>query len=124
MILMVDNQLLLVNSQSKVFDKNLFDGLNWVKNKFNVSKNNFESNKTKFINELKDVSNHYGFKYISSKIVYEGNIPEHVFEISSHNHLNLDDEEYYYDEIITHMEHFCKINKMFDLFKDSYIILK
>lgn len=30
---MVDNQLLLVNSKSKVFDKNLFVGLNWVKNK-------------------------------------------------------------------------------------------
>ena len=56
--------------------------------------------------------------------VLTGRIPEHVFEISSHNHLNLDDEEYYYDEIINHMEHFCKINKMFDLFKDSYIILK
>lgn len=88
------------------------------------SKNNFESNKTKFINELKMVSNHYGFKYVSSKIVYEGNIPENVFEISSPNSLNLEDEEYYYDEIINHMEHFCKINRMFDLFKDSYIILK
>lgn len=115
---------LLVTTQSKTVNTFPFGGLNSIKNKFNLSNNNFESNKTKFINELKIVSNHYGFKYISSKIVYEGEIPENVFEISSSASLDLDDEDYYYDEIIYHMEQFCKKNHMYDLFKDSYIILK
>ena len=120
---MVDNQL-FVECNSKIYDKNIFSSLNWVKNKFSVSKNNFESNKTKFINELKVVSSHYGFRYITSKIVYEGDTAENVFEISSPDYLDSDDEDYYYDEIISHMEHFCKSNNMNDLFKDSYIILE
>ncbi len=120
----MNNQLILVNSQSNANDETHFVDLEWFKNKFNFSKNNFESNKTKFIKELKIISNNYGFDYVSSKIVYEGNIPENVFEISPKVPLDLNDEDYYYDEIINHMEHYCKTNKMYDLFKDSYIILK
>lgn len=120
---MVDNQL-FVECNSKIYDKSIFSSVYWFKNKFSVSKNNFESNKTKFINELKVISSHYGFRYITSKIVYEGDAAENVFEISSPTNIDSDDEDYYYDEIINHMEHYCITNKMFDLFKDSYIILK
>lgn len=114
---------LLVANQSKTANVFSFDGLNSIKNKFKFS-NHFESNKTKFINELKIVSNHYGFKYISSNIVYDGEIPENIFKISSNESLDLDDQDYYYDEIIRHMEQFCKNNNMEKLFKDSYIILE
>ena len=92
---------LLGLNQSRNVNSFPFGGLNSIKNKFRISNNNFESNKTKFINELKKISYHYGFKYKSSKIVYEGD-----------------------DEIIIHMEQFCKSNNMDDLFKDSYIVLE
>ncbi len=115
---------LLGLNQSRNVNSFPFGGLNSIKNKFRISNNNFESNKTKFINELKKISYHYGFKYKSSKIVYEGDIPENVFKISSNASLDLDDEDYYYDEIIIHMEQFCKSNNMDDLFKDSYIVLE
>lgn len=115
---------LLTVVQSKNVNTFPFSGLNLIKDKFRLSNTTFESNKTKFINELKIVSNHYGFKYVSSEIVYDGNIPENVFKISPNTSLDSDDEDYYYDEIIHHMEQFSKSNNMDDLFKDSYIILE
>lgn len=115
---------LFVATQSKNINSFPISGLNFIKSTFNISKNNFESNKTKFINRLEVISEHYGFKYVSSKIVYDGETQENVFEISAPDNLNSDDEDYYYDEIINDMEYFCKNNNMDDLFKNSYIILK
>lgn len=125
--MMIYNQL-SAYCNDKIKDRDLFPSLNVLNHsglfKENVSAGNFESNKTKFINELEFISNKYGFRYITSDIVYDGDIPEHIFQISSQHKSNSDNEDIYYDKIINHMEHYCKIHKMFDLFEDSYIILK
>ena len=124
MIILQELQILLTTTQNRSDFLNCFNKSDFFDKKFKFLKCPFQSNKTKFINELKEFSRNYNFEYVTSKVFYDENIPETAFIIKPTKIFNQEDEDYYYDIIIEHMAEFCKINNMNQFFLDSYIILE
>ena len=85
----------------------------------------YEEKFADFKKELLNVSNQLGLgENISVKYVYDGSSLEKIFIIHLDYKLDYEEKYSYFEQIINHMNEFCRKNNLRDFFLDASVLIK
>ena len=85
----------------------------------------YEEKFADFKKELLKVSNRLGLgENISVESFYDGPSLEKIFIIHLDYKLDYEDEYNYFEQIIDHMDEFCRKNNLHDFFLDASVLIK